>query len=125
MPQGYQVPSAAPEFLNHGLLSSYGANRLSVTPSDVPKSETTEARIYGSGYVKTDLLLRNVRHLVDLIRFLSGEDSVLHGAYLYSMDRTVPATFLLNNPICRARGHRTALSKEDTMWSSSTLTAWV
>lgn len=60
---------------------------------DLRVRQATVARIYRSGDVRTDLLLEKVRPLVDLIRFLSGEDCVLRCAYLYSMDRTLPETY--------------------------------
>lgn len=55
--------------------------------------QATVARIYGAGSVKSDLLFEKVRPLIDLIRFLSGEDCVLRSAYLYNMDRTLPEEY--------------------------------
>ena len=60
---------------------------------DLRVRQATVARIYGAGPVGTDLLLEKVRPLVDLIRFLSGEDCVLRSTYLYSMDRTLPERY--------------------------------
>lgn len=60
---------------------------------DLGVRQATVARICRPGSVRTDLLLEKVRPLVDLIRFLSGEDCVLRSAYLRSMDRALPETY--------------------------------
>ena len=48
------------------------------------------AKIRAAGLLKADLILEKVRPLVDLVRFLSGENCVVRSACLFRMDRALP-----------------------------------
>ena len=55
--------------------------------------QATVARIRASGLVKADVLLRKIRPLVDLLRFVSGENCLVRSAYLFRTDRSLPEEF--------------------------------
>ena len=67
----------------------WGSNGL----FDLNVRQATVARIRATNLVTADLMLEKVAPLVGLVRFLSGENSVVRSAYLFRMDRTLPESF--------------------------------
>ena len=55
--------------------------------------QATVARIRARGLVRADLMLDKVRPLLELVRFLSGENCVVRSAYLLRTDRTLPEKY--------------------------------
>ena len=67
----------------------WGSNGL----FDLSVRQATVARISAPGLVTADLMLDRVRPLVDLFRFLSGENCVARSAYLFRTDRALSETY--------------------------------
>lgn len=55
--------------------------------------QATVARIRAAGLVSADLMLEKVRPLLQLVRFLSGENCVVRSAYLLRTDRALPERY--------------------------------
>lgn len=60
---------------------------------DLSVRQATVARICATGPMRADLMLDKVRPLVELVRFLSGENCVVRSAYLLRTDRTLPEKY--------------------------------
>jgi len=57
---------------------------------DLSVRQATVATIRAPGLVRAGILLHMVRPLVDLLRFVSGENCRVRSAYLYRTDRSLP-----------------------------------
>ena len=60
---------------------------------DLSVRQATVARIRATTPVRADLMLDKARPLLELVRFLSGENCVVRSAYLFRTDRTLPEKY--------------------------------
>lgn len=67
----------------------WGSNSL----FDLKVRQATVAQIHAAGLVTADCIFERVRPLVDLVRFVSGENCVVRNAYLFRTDRALPKRY--------------------------------